>query len=138
MEANGLMIGDWVYYSHTEDGIAPYKEVICIKAEDLCCDACIIETHYEPISLTPEILEKNGFENDFYEEESIADYHTIRLEGYSLKHNIGEIDGYLVTWCNGRINITTDFNGCLQKDISYIHQLQHALRLCGIDKEIVL
>ena len=90
------------------------------------------------IPITAEILEKNGFENDFYEEESIADYHAIRLEGYSLKHNIGEIDGYLITWCNGGINVTTDFHGCVQKDVSYIHELQHALRLCGIEKEIEL
>ena len=61
MKAKDLMIGDLVYYIHTEDGIAPYKEVICIQAEDLCRDACIIETHYEPIPLTPEILEKNFF-----------------------------------------------------------------------------
>lgn len=138
MKANELMIGDLVYYSHTEDGIAPYKEVIRIKAEDLCQDACIIEAHYEPIPLTSEILEKNGFENDFYEEESIADYHTIRLEGYSLKYNIGEIDGYLVTWCNGSINVTTDMHGCVQKDISYVHELQHCLKLVGISKGIVL
>lgn len=92
----------------------------------------------QPIPLTAEILEKNGFENDFYEEESVADYHTIRLEGYSLRHNIGEADGYLVTWCNGGINVTTDLNGCVQKDVSYVHELQHALRLCGIEHEITL
>lgn len=138
MLANELMIGDLVYYGHTEDGIALYKEVICIQSEDLCRDSCVIETHFEPIPLTPEILEKNGFENDFYEEESVAEYHTIRLEGYSLKHNIGDIDGYLVTWCNGALNVTTDFHGCVQKEIAYVHELQHALRLCGIEKEITI
>lgn len=103
-----------------------------IVARFVCAD------ELSPIPITPEILEKNGFKNDFYEEESVADYHTIRLEGYSLKHKIGKIDGYLVTWCNGGVNVTTDLHGCVQKDISYVHELQHALKLCKIDKEITL
>ena len=48
------------------------------------------------------------------------------------------MDGYLVTWCNGGLNVTTDLHGCVQKDISYVHELQHALKICEIDKEIVL
>ena len=126
------MIGDWVNLS--KGGWSENRQVELIDIE------MIAESVYlaEPLPITLEILEKNGFENDFYEEESVADYHTIRLEGYSLRHNIGEADGYLVTWCNGGINVTTDLNGCVQKDISYVHELQHALRLCGIEKEIEL
>lgn len=132
MTSKDLMIGDWVNLS--KGGWSENRQVELIDIE------MIAESVYlaEPLPITLEILEKNGFENDFYEEESVADYHTIRLEGYSLRHNIGEADGYLVTWCNGGINVTTDLNGCVQKDISYVHELQHALRLCGIEKEIEL
>lgn len=126
------MIGDWVNLSKGN-----WSENRQVELTDI---EMVAESVYlaKPIPLTPEILEKNGFENDFHEEESVADYHTIRLEGYSLKHNVGEIDGYLVTWCNGSINVTTDLNGCVQKDVSYVHELQHALRLCGIEYEITI
>ena len=63
MKAQDLMIGDWVYYSHTEDGIAPFDEVTQIEADDFTRDECIFQTLYQPIPLTPKILEKNGFEN---------------------------------------------------------------------------
>ena len=114
MKAKDLMIGDLVYYLHTEDGIAPYKEVICIQAEDLCRDACIIETHYEPIPLTAEILEKNFPE---------------------------PTDG--ITWYpeEGGFNCHTYVPDCEINAFGlfeYVHQLQHALRLCEIEKEIII
>jgi hypothetical protein len=158
MKANELMIGD--YARVNRDGLCIKKgtivEIRAIDADDKLTEKGLVGSahcrpldedqfeggiwceYLEPIPLTAEILEKNGWENDFYEEEWVADYHTIRLEGYSLRDNIGELDEYLVTWCNGGINVTTDNHGCVQKDISYIHELQHALRLCGIEKEIEL
>lgn len=119
MKANELMIGDLVYYSHTEDGIAPYKEVICIKAEDLCRDAYIIETHYEPITLSTEILEKNGFKNgEFFAELLYREWQIMcDCSHLAIRHEGG--------WS---MNIPCN---C-------VHKLQHALRLCGIEKEIVL
>lgn len=131
------MVGDWVQLPDSVGRVVSIaKNGIYFESEQ--GEGICTFDHLQPIPLTPEILEMNGFENDFYEEESVADYHTIRLEGYSLKHNIGEIDGYLITWCNGGVNVTTDWNGCVQKDISFVHELQHALRLCGIEKEIQL
>lgn len=123
MKTNDLMLGDLVYYSHTEDGIAPYKEVIRIQAEDLCRDACIIETHYEPIPLTPEMLEKNGWRSrmngtgEFYLKKPLVDAAIITktIMGFQMNHR--------------------PFCGL---SIHYVHELQHALRLCRIDKEIVL
>jgi len=138
-----LSIGDWItarkwrekpfQLTRINDG----NKFFYGKNGDIYFGPFLIE-ELEQVQITLEILKKNGFKNDFYEEESIADYHKIRLEGYSLKHNIGKIDEYLVTWCNGSINVTTDLHGCVQKDISYIHELQHAMRLCDIKKEIEL
>lgn len=122
MKASDLMIGDWVYYIHTEDGIAPYKEVVCIKAEDLCCDACIIETHYEPIPLTAEILEKNGFTR--FGTDYILKQRHFGLENPSIPSNY--LDNY---WLRVSIKAV---------HIEYVHQLQHALRICGIEKEITI
>lgn len=149
MKANELMIGDLVQLINSHNPVIidsiVYDSKIAKKylihfffVNDGDARWNYSPESFEPIPLTAEILEKNGFENDFYEEESVVDYHTIRLKGYSLKHNIGDINGYLVTWCNGALNVTTDFHGCVQKEIAYVHELQHALRLCGIDKEITI
>ena len=129
MKASELMIGDWLYYSHTEDGIAPYKEVICIKAEDLCCDACIIETHYESIPLTPEILEKNGFDVLSHENPAAFAYKKEEVSIVEVYWN-GPERGYRCIFSYGdtRLRITCHF----------VHEFQHALRICGIEKEIEL
>ena len=139
MNATDLMFGDWVTAIKKPFRLIRISKAFCYgKTASGAVVGPFFFEEIKPIPITPEILEKNGFKNDFYEEESVADYHTIRLEGYSLKHKIGKIDGYLVTWCNGGANVTTDLHGCVQKDISYIHELQHALKLCGIEKEITL
>ena len=76
----------------------------------------------EPIPLTPEILEKNGFIHytDFYmwKEESLEPIH---LDNY-------DEDGW-------RSRINCDNIPC---ECKYVHQLQHALKLCGINKTIEL
>lgn len=129
MKAEELMLGDWVL----EGGLYPHK-VGCLDEQ---IDGMLPEC-YSPIPLTTEILEKNGFENDFYEDESVADYIKVRNEGYSLHSTAHEWDSALITWCNGHVNVVTDFSGEYRGEIGYVHQLQHALRLCGIDKEIVV
>ena len=137
MKTNELMIGDWVM------DITPVV-IDAISNEDVCTYRNEYDyvtanpSNLKPIPLTTEILEKNGFENDFYEDESVADYVKVRLEGYSLRCKANGWDDALVTWCNGHLEVVTDFNGEVRKDIEHIHQLQHALRLCGINKEIVI
>ena len=137
MKANELMIGDLVYYSRTEDGIAPYKEVICIKAEDLCRDACIIETHYKPIPLTQKILERNGFsytkplmptqsEDMVWQYQNDEEQTLVEIEE-QMDDNLNNY--YILFACCG-------VNTC-ELYIHYTHELQHALRLCRIEKELV-
>ena len=88
-----------------------------------------------PIPLTEEILEKNGFEVSseharFYFEEN----------GY----DDGEIKHSFVLRKMYRIDNTKEQKGWafyafnVLSLIDYVHELQHALRLCGIEKEIIL
>ena len=81
-----------------------------------------IENLLEPIPLTPEVLEKNGLANDLYgchfdEDEYMALEISAEEEGIYWSINYNEYD--------------------ILK-LKYVHELQHALRLCGINKEIVV
>lgn len=142
MEAKDLMIGDLVQGFVPDSYSTIYgifnEQRIAIIAEPSKAYIELFVDDIQPIPLTPEILEKNGFENDFYEDESVADYIKVRNEGYSLHSAAHEWDGALITWCNGHVNVVTDFSGEYRGEIEYVHELQHALRLCGIDKEIVV
>lgn len=128
------MIGDWVYMEHTEDGVAPYEELTQWTKEDFGFSDTFIETHIYPVPLSPEIMEKNGFiENrgitswkfetkreDLIDIYGVDDYHlSINIED---THGTGK--GY--RWLLRELVIR------------YVHELQHALRLCGIKKEIEL
>lgn len=75
--------------------------------------------HIEPIPLTPEILEKNGFEENcgrWYNSEALMEFEQYK-DGWCRTINCGEYSVYF---------------------IKYVHQLQHALRLAGVEKEIVI
>lgn len=123
MKAEELMIGDYVNYrgriikvtslydkgGSNEVGWTD-KESVWVNADNV-----------EPIPLTPEILEKNDFVQNT--KDSIFEH-----------IGCGIIYGKYYRRTEGKALDTGD---CLYP-IKYIHQLQHAMRLCGINKEIVL
>lgn len=116
MKVNELMIGDWVlfagskYQIHKEDYSANYV--------------------FEPIQLTSEILEKNGFKerDPFYgNKEYTSDFHVM-----------------LRSWDNGEsFNFhfyeSTSGRDCwFPYSVQYVHELQHYFKDCKIEKEIIL
>ena len=126
MRATELQLGDYVNYrgqiikvtslydkgGSNEIGWSD-KECVWVNADNV-----------EPIPLTIEILENNGWKSmkngsgDFILTKPLVGNSatvTKTINGYEMSHGA--------------------FNGL---SIHYIHQLQHALRLCGIEKEIVL
>jgi hypothetical protein len=77
----------------------------------------------EPIPITPELLEKNGFnKNGEYNEWNIGTWRTPYLLGVSLE----------------RPAITIKWNGSsvFIDQAKYVHELQHALRLVGNTRKI--
>lgn len=78
-----------------------------------------------PLPITPEILEKNGFEIDSDGAYTIS-------QGW--KQN--DFYGNYIEIKNGEQTI----NGGEYElwEMKYVHQLQHAMKLAGIDKEIEL
>ena len=130
MKANELMIGDWV------QDITPVV-IDAISNEDICTYRAeqgyitANPSNLKPIPLTAEILEKNGFERrklDGGAEEFVIadDYYDIVV--YEWSDSI-----WVFRYESCEMNIPHE-----QRTFSYVHNLQHALRECGIDKEIVL
>ena len=106
LKVTDIMVGDWVICYHP-------RRLKCFGKVSVGLLHTMQEQEYghikedsplfrivEPIPITKELLEKNGFE--FYD------------GGYR----------YEDLWIDGRN--------------TYVHELQHYLKLCGIDKEIVV
>lgn len=118
------MLGDWVLCDGKPYQVAEISAgLLCIDAErELFADP----EDVQPIPLTPEILEKNGYicRGGLW---VIPEVKRLDLGLFA----IGIDDGCGVGLCimpGGEITYFCDS----------VHQLQHALRLCGIEKEIVL
>ena len=133
MKSTELMIGDWVQIAepckyagaigrvktlidHKDDENAYFKvflknNTIHIGIEDICSD------DIRPIPLTPEILEKNGFIKESREFQRNTLQYCVLTDGLWI--DISEVNY---------------FEGKLE----FVHQLQHALKLCGITREIII
>ena len=100
--------------------------------------------YLDPIPITQEILEKNGFIKDKENELSIS-YHILIPTGYEKNSYTIQITFYKVPIAG--VNVLFNCWGWLPPDncgmndihmcnVEYVHQVQHALRLFGIEKEI--
>lgn len=140
------MIEDWVLYNKqphkvrqlgiygTDRDGNDYPAVCVGKPNGI---GLILERNeIEPIPLTPEILEKNGFIRDPLWHHCDKD-----LDNYSISVQLGYANRieYIKIAEKGKDNvIPSERTKLYLTHIYYVHQLQHALRLCGIEKEIEL
>ena len=117
MKATELMVGDWVF-------LPKENKPICVKSvhrtmieptPESDSDHFVIGDEYlEPIELTPEILKKNGFvEKDFYSELVYGEYRIL-----SDATHLAIIHGE---------------HADLDIPVYYVHEVQHAFRLCRKD-----
>ena len=98
-----------------------FFSVFYYHTEDKAEEGCFIE-EIEPIPLTKDILEKNGVEDfDCF-------FHFPEDDCLWLELN----------WEEDGLKWTVNCNEYDILPLDYVHELQYALRLCGIDKEIVL
>ena len=143
MKATDLMIGDWVYAKVQVDdtGAEPVFEKTPKRVTDLTkgINGIYVEgtstfagAEIEPIPLTPEILEENGF--PYNNEERL--YYPFSNKAFAIERD--EHDDQVFYYSMYVYNPYRSFNWHEIIEIRYVHELQHALRLSGIDKEIVL
>lgn len=122
MEAKELMQFDWVCL---EDDSTPRRvDFIRTGEVGLYWNKIVTPPYIKPIPLTQEILEKNEFKKDKYDQ-------------MVLNEELGASEIHIVLQ-DGNDCYWWTVNGELVAKIRYVHQLQHALRLCGIKKEIEL
>lgn len=131
MRANDLMIKDWVYQALYQDTEIPnkghgWKEVRvtnCPFDEDWAIS---------PIPLTQKILEKNGWTikkhfvqyGNFGKEPPLMIWHTETND--VLRHAKNELEILDLSKSTGTYHISFQ---CM-----FVHELQHALRLCGLNE----
>lgn len=130
MKANELMIGDWVINKPVSD--------IPVQIEQINEQTVYYKRRkgykgywssgvelLEPVPLTGAILKANGFN---------------REGGASYWHE-GGYNACILYWNEEKVQliIGSPCDDCMVKmNVRYVHELQHAFRLLGIDKEIKL
>ena len=127
-DAKSLMLNDWVV--NTEFGKNEIDRVECIEENRVWLEKGEFYTpinYIEPIPLTAEILEKNGFANDY------EHIYTIATDFYDL--DIEEISDSIWLITHYPHDVIVPSSEC---SVCYVHELQHALRLFGVNKEIEL
>ena len=123
MTHTDLQIGDYVYHKDKivkVDILTPSDLNLAVADEDGSDDA--LYKDIKPIPITPEILAMNGFKYRI-EDDLVFWVNDSRYIEYNSFNNSFIILG----------ESSTFYGIC-----NYVHELQHALRLCKIDKEVKL
>lgn len=125
ISVSDLSVGDWVYVQFP-DGDKWSGRIVSSSdtggMEVLCSDTKVVRCtiHFIcPIPISTEVLEKNGFEENcgrWYNSEALMEFEQYK-DGWCRTINCGEYSVYF---------------------IKYVHQLQRALKLEEIEKEIIL
>lgn len=144
MKANELMIGDYVIRKNVPneilivDAIDSIRNIVYLDLDGLGITEKI--ENIEPVTPTPEFLMKNEFEKTLDEDDiECYRYYNRAADGYI---KITLYDGGDGDW---RLEIV-NYDKFNDNEIRYknefsflkVHELQHALQLCGIEKTIEL
>ena len=140
MKASELAFGDWVM--PLRKSVGKSCQVVSIDGGTNTCwidsdeySGLLPCSEIKPIPLTAEILEKNGFKD--------ADIIVVGTRKFRWQSEDGRIE--ITIWLDDTMPMDIVKNVYYEDEVSYslpfpwaVHILQHALRLCGIEKEIVL
>lgn len=123
MKANELMIGDWVMSTvGTPTPVKVYalgNNFIDLRYGDVEQSGVLCLCEFDPIPLTEEILKLNGFARNPKMKRWIID---------------GELELIEDTMGNMEIEYWFSVSDQYICPIHHVHELQHALRLCGLNE----
>ena len=145
MKAEELMLGDWVLYDGEPVRIGRISDISPSEEHIMLCNALegtfpASPERLQPIPITDDILENSGFVHS----------RCLGLSEHSSK--VGQSGTYLYTSTSVRekmaggyhLTITVDDKDIPEMSITFdmrvfnVHQLQHAMRLAGINKELTI
>lgn len=137
LKISDLSVGDWVQNNYGDyvkvAGIwqgSSFNYQVDIHRNGVI--GTILPCNLHPIPITAEILEKNGL---YRHERDDDNPERIVLSNYFIMARTWtDVDWWRVLIYDEEIPSKELFNGIIYS----VHQLQHALRLAGIDKEINL
>ena len=138
MDCKDLTIGNYVMYN----GVTKIVDAVylySVSAHDPSEEWSILEAKtypvddIEPIELTEDILVKNGFERCDYNNKYFIIDDVINLITPKWR---GGTEYYACAWYQDEFgDLVQHIEIC---KCAYVHQLQHLLRLCGIEKELTI
>lgn len=127
------MIGDWV---NSDFGIFQIKEIF----DDAVRDSRGNDYEFDcihPILLTGDMLKSNGFEL-VSDSDSDSDRAKALVDIYDLWECKTISQTIYVDYYKKRKDYSLYSINCIINHIKYIHELQNAMRVCGVEKEIEL
>ena len=141
LSSKSLMIGDWVVY----DGDVEYTNPIKIEGMDIATDMLITSDRedvgfngVEPIPLPDDFLDKNGFNKGVYTASQCFIKETDHVCYSLLLENGNQV--VTLDYYDGKIELEIHTQqGCLTiNNVRYVHEVQQAMRIMGIKKELEL
>lgn len=129
LTSKDLMIGDWLMFEGTPFKIGCILEYNTVR---LCDWIDIVGIEYaQPVEITKELLEKNGFElksESPYSQCFAIDFHDVDID-YLVVELHPKANYVRVNYQTEKrkVQLSCSLGGC------HLHELQHLLKLCNID-----
>lgn len=142
MKANELQVGDWVHEYDRVCRVEFNSTIVEIKKDHVVTSASSKTFYYDikPIPITRSILEKNGLHGHDNYMSCVVDIS--EDEWYSIKVRFAEEkEGAIISISVEHItklDVLESKLSTIGGKTYYVHELQRALSMCKIDKEIAL
>lgn len=132
MKLTDIQLGDYLNIAkpHKVTGIQTSDGVLCIQTDKT--DTYYSVENYEPVQLTAKIIENSGVEWSEFHQTHRLNLDGIRMEFYSGK---GVLRRENKVWS---VFIETNSRKVVLDEHRYVHELQHALRMAGVEMEVRL
>lgn len=122
MKLNEFMIDDWVSYKDKPYQVNGIEDNHLYLREKNGLPFMVLPEDVFPIFITKEIMAKNGAEDTY------CSFHLQEDEHLFME----------LTWIDEGLFWTTNLCEYDIIPLEYVHELQHAIKLCRIKKEIIL